>query len=90
VYRKNFSCVLFPGTNGKVIQCDVEEFDAAVATGGEDLVLVGLSPCGIEEGVLGIETDSNVSIVTPANRHERRMSEMRVPFLCNYALRCEA
>ena len=60
MHRENFSCVFLPGTDGEVVQGDVEEFDTTVATGSEDLILVGLSPCGIEEGILGVETDSNV------------------------------
>ena len=64
MHRENFSCVLLPGADGEVVQGDIEEFYTAVATGGEDLVLVGLGPRGIEEGILGVETDSNVSIIT--------------------------
>ena len=48
MHRENFSCVLLPGADGEVVQGDIEEFYTAVATGGEDLVLVGLGPCGIE------------------------------------------
>ena len=63
MHRENFSRVFLPGADGEVVQGDVEEFYAAVATGGEDLILVGLGPCGIEEGILGVKTDSNVSVV---------------------------
>jgi hypothetical protein len=60
VHRENFSSVLLPGSDGEVVQGDIKEFYTAIATGSEDLVLVGLGPCGIEEGILGVETDSNV------------------------------
>lgn len=42
MHRENFSCVFFPGADREVVQGDVKEFDTAVTTGGEDLILVEL------------------------------------------------
>jgi hypothetical protein len=54
-YGEDFARVLGPGLDWELREGDVEEFDGAVAAGGEDLVLVRFGPCAVEEGVLGVE-----------------------------------
>jgi hypothetical protein len=47
--------VLFPALYGEFVQPDVEELDGAITGCYEALVLVGLGPGEIEEGVLRVE-----------------------------------
>jgi hypothetical protein len=61
-HAEDFARVLGPGLHGELGQRDVEEFDGAVAAGGEDLVLVRFGPGAVEEGVLRVEPGSVVSM----------------------------
>lgn len=53
--------MLLPGGDGELLQGNVEELNAAVAAGGQDLVLVRFRPGGVEEGILGIKPLGSVS-----------------------------
>lgn len=55
MYCEDFSVVLFPRLNGKFIETDIEELNGAITGGDEALVLVGLGPGEIEEGVLCVK-----------------------------------
>jgi len=54
VHAEHLALVLLPALHGELRDGDVEELDGAVAAADDDLVLVGLGPGGVEEGVLGI------------------------------------
>lgn len=55
VHGEDFSHVLFPGLDGKLVNTNVEELDGAIAGGDEDLVLMRFGPGEVEEGVLRVE-----------------------------------
>jgi hypothetical protein len=54
---EDFAIVFLPVLDGKVVERAIEELDAAVAGGGEDLVLVNFGPGEIVERVLSCEPD---------------------------------
>jgi hypothetical protein len=70
-HAKDFAIVLLPVLDGKVVECAIEELDAAVAGGGENLVLVDLGPGEVVEGVLGCEPKI-VSLV-PGDLYQKRL-----------------
>ena len=55
MYGEDLSVVLLPALYGELIQSDVEELDGAITGCYEALVLVGLGPGEIEEGILRVE-----------------------------------
>lgn len=55
VHAEDFAIVLFPVLDGEVGNPGVEELDATVARGREDLVFVDFGPGEVVEGVLGCE-----------------------------------
>ena len=55
VYSEDFSIMLFPTLDRELVKPNVEELDGAIAGCYEALVLVGLGPGEIEEGVLRVE-----------------------------------
>lgn len=55
VYSEDFSIMLFPALNRELVKPNVEELDGAITGRYQALVLVGLGPGEIEEGVLRVE-----------------------------------
>ena len=53
---EDFTFVLLPGLDGEVVEVRVEEFDGAVASGGDELVFVDFGPGEVVERVLGVKT----------------------------------
>lgn len=57
---ENLAGVLRPRLDGELGDVDVEELDAAVAAGRQELRLVRLGPGRVEERVLGVEPGAAV------------------------------
>lgn len=55
VDREDLSAVFRPAGNGELAEIDVEEFDATISAGSQELILVGFRPSCVEQTVLSLE-----------------------------------
>lgn len=55
MHAEDLAAVLLPTRDGEVGEADVEELDAAIAAGGQELVFMRFGPGRVEEAVLGFE-----------------------------------
>lgn len=59
---EDLAIMFLPVLDGEVVERAVEELDAAVAGGRQDLVLVGFGPGKVVETVLGREPGEKISL----------------------------
>ena len=55
MHGKDVAAVLLPAGDGELAHAHVEQLDAAVAAGGQELVRMLLRPRQVEQTVLGLE-----------------------------------